>query len=87
MHQLNIVLCLVLIVWLINIEVNLIQLIINYLKKYYGVIIILITKIKNLQENHKLVIENVYLFNLFYNLFIKYLHILLVKIKLIYKIF
>lgn len=87
MHQLNIVLCLVLIVWLINIEVNLIQLIINYLKKYYGVIIILIIKIKNLQENHKLVIENVYLFNLFYNLFIKYLHILLVKIKLIYKIF
>jgi hypothetical protein len=87
LHQLNIVLCLVLIVWLINIEVNLIQLIINYLKKYYGVIIILIIKIKNLQENHKLVIENVYLFNLFYNLFIKYLHILLVKIKLIYKIF
>lgn len=87
MHQLNIVLCLVLIVWLINIEVNLIQLIVNYLKKYYGVIIILIIKIKNLQKNHKLVIENVYLFNLFYNLFIKYLHILLVKIKLIYKIF
>lgn len=87
MHQLNIVLCLVLIVWLINIEVNLIQLIFNYLKKYYGVIIILIIKIKNLQKNHKLVIENVCLFNLFYNLFIKYLHILLVKIKLIYKIF
>lgn len=87
MHQLNIVLCLVLIVWLINIEVNLIQLIFNYLKKYYGVIIILIIKIKNLQKNHKLVIENGCLFNLFYNLFIKYLHILLVKIKLIYKIF
>ena len=87
MHQLNIVLCLVLIVWLINIEVNLIQLIFNYLKKYYGVIIILIIKLKNLQKNHKLVIENVCLFNLFYNLFIKYLHILLVKIKLIYKIF
>lgn len=87
MHQLNIVLCLVLIVWLINIEVNLIQLIFNYLKKYYGVIIILIIKIKNLQKNHKLVIENVCLFNLFYNLFIKYLHILSVKIKLIYKIF
>jgi hypothetical protein len=87
LHQLNIVLCLVLIVWLINIEVNLIQLIFNYLKKYYGVIIILIIKLKNLQKNHKLVIENVCLFNLFYNLFIKYLHILLVKIKLIYKIF
>lgn len=50
------------------------------LVNYYGEIIILINRVENFKGNLNKDKKREHLFNIYYNLYIKYLHILLVKI-------